>query len=117
MYGSPLRSALAEKSPIFEYAAPADLGSGTLQIYVAGHTKYWDYDAMLAVCEKRHVPVPHAVVALNAGLGAYRTWTDACDLAHSLDLPFAVTDYMEHALEMTRERFVCFVRIYAMSGC
>lgn len=101
-----MRIALAAKCPIFEYAAPAELGSGTLKIYVAGHTAVWDNDELLLVYEKRHVPKPHAALALNAGFGAYRTWGEACFLAHTADLPFAVTEYMEQALEMIRKTYV-----------
>lgn len=47
----------------------------------------------------RHPP-PDALIACNAGLGAYPDWYDVTLASITRDIPFAITDYREISLQI-----------------
>lgn len=46
-------------------------------------------------------PIPDVLIALDAGLGSYKSWFEVIHIAHSVDIPFAVTEYLQQSLEYT----------------
>lgn len=87
-------------TPVFEYTAPEQNGSGTIQIFLHREHKEWspaDADAKLSKYGK-----PDAMVALNAGLGTYNTWNPLIVWTHATNMPFAVTEYAEQSCETQR---------------
>ena len=76
------------------------MGQGTLAIYLNGDYENW---------EPRYISVandlPDAVVALNAGLLSYATWTSVILFCIIEEMPFGVTEYAEQSAEVQRDSF------------
>lgn len=99
--GSPLRKALAGNSAIFDYRAPEELGAGSITVDLHGDSPTWGRDSMTKMLNGGRNPVPDALIALNAGLGSYRSWHEVVHIAHGVGIPFAVTEYLQQSLEFT----------------
>lgn len=97
--GSPAWDALAKNGLIFSYAAPDKLGGGTIKIILSRVSPMWNAQSQKILSDAAPELTPDALVALNAGLGAYRSWMEVIHVAHLLDIPFAVTEYTEQSLE------------------
>ena len=111
--GSPVRDAAGKHGLVFEYQAPEDLGAGAVSVYLKGEAQTWgraDLDKMLATGGNHPHPSPDVIIALNAGLGSYRSWYEVISIAHGVDIPFAVTEYLQQSLEFTVKYVVrdCF---------
>ncbi|GJE89325.1 zinc finger MYND domain-containing protein [Phanerochaete sordida] len=97
--GSPLQRALADGSPIFDYTAPRPLGSGTLKVLLHTASATWTQRGLDALKNATPELYPDALLALNAGLGAYHAWPEVLHAACSARIPCAVTEYTEASLE------------------
>ncbi|GJE89312.1 zinc finger MYND domain-containing protein [Phanerochaete sordida] len=97
--GSPLQRTLVNGSPIFEYAAPRALGSGTLTVLLHTANALWTHRGMQALQHTAPELYPDALLALDAGLGTYTAWQEVLHVAHGVRIPFAVTEYLEQSLE------------------
>lgn len=87
------RSSLS--SPVFEYRAPPECGSGKISIHLYGESRVWSLEA--------DGGAPDALVACNAGLTSYKEWIPVVVTAHQHDIPFAITEYSELSAEMDRD--------------
>lgn len=110
--GSPLRKALAGDGNVFEYSAPPEHGASTLRIRLHGDTPTWTPQELAKALASGKGGPPDALIALNAGLGAYQGWNEVIHAAHGLDIPFAVTEYLEQSLEYTVK-----LMVRAVCGC
>lgn len=97
--GSLLRNSLKDKSPIFQYSAPEELGNGSVKIILYDGAPACNGAELFKLRSQRPELESDALVGLNAGLGAYRSWMEVIQLAHYVNIPFAVTDYAEQSLE------------------
>ena len=78
-----------------EYAAPPVSGGGTVKISLSDEGPFWGAHRH----RSRH-PAPDALIACNAGLGAYSNWHDVTLASITRDIPFAITDYREISLQI-----------------
>ncbi|KIP03311.1 hypothetical protein PHLGIDRAFT_77815 [Phlebiopsis gigantea 11061_1 CR5-6] len=102
--GSPVRDAAGKHGLVFEYRAPDDLGAGAVSVYLKGEAPTWgkaDLEKALAARGNHPHLTPDVIIALNAGLGSYRSWYEVISIAHGVDIPFAVTEYLQQSLEFT----------------
>ncbi|KAF9040178.1 hypothetical protein BDZ89DRAFT_1060578 [Hymenopellis radicata] len=110
------RPSLAGKSsssaPVFAYEAPKECGSGRIEIFLHGASSLWGPEMLSAANE--YGGRPDGAIALNAGLGAHRTWVPVIQSIHRAVMPFAITEYTEHSCGIQRATFPQIVRqIYA----
>lgn len=82
-----------EKIP-YEYTAPPVSGGGTVKISLSDEGPFW-----VAHHRSRHPP-PDALIACNAGLGAYPDWYDVALASITRNIPFGITDYREISLQI-----------------
>lgn len=85
-------------SPVYTHNSPMCMGGSTLAIYLHGEHEYWD--ARLPFLTGN---VPDAIVATNAGLLTYATWSHVIMYCHVADIPFAITEYAEQSAELQAE--------------
>lgn len=88
-------SCLASRPFIYTYAAPEVSGGGKVRIALCQSGLLWDG---MDVARLRN-DKPDALIALNAGLGAYLEWLPVLYASRALGIPFAVTDYLEISLD------------------
>ncbi|KAJ6524408.1 hypothetical protein DFH09DRAFT_1329468 [Mycena vulgaris] len=99
-------AALATKSTVFEYTAPAALGGSTLRVKIDGRENYG---------LKGTDDMPDSL-AENAGLFAYMTWQIVYNYAARKAIPWGITEYhMDEALEY--EGHMVQWRDLALHGC
>lgn len=103
---SPLRKSLRHHTPIYEYTAPHELGNGSIKILLHQTGSVWNKDAIQEIHVNHPELLPDAIVALNAGLGAYQSWQEVIFIATRLNIPFGVTEYAEQSLEMVTQSLV-----------
>ncbi|KAJ7624505.1 hypothetical protein FB45DRAFT_1060792 [Roridomyces roridus] len=80
---------------VFEYTSPASCGSGTIRIFLDGHSTIY-------LPSRGSAEQPDAIVALHAGLGTDSSWYPVIYQAAELSIPFAVTDYDEASIMAIR---------------
>lgn len=97
--GSPAKEASKNGGPIFTYSAPQKLGGGAIKVVLNSDSPIWSFESLHRLTDASPELAPDALVALNAGLGSYRIWMEVVAVAHSLNIPFAVTEYAEQSLE------------------
>jgi hypothetical protein len=71
---------------VLDVQAPINVGGGRVRIKLDGTKEYFDS------ASSSGGGVPDAIVALNAGLGAYPQWADVLRVAVKDGIPFACTD-------------------------
>ena len=74
---------------------PPVSGGGTVKISLSEEGPFWGAQRR----RNRH-PAPDALIACNAGLGAYPNWYDVTLASITRDIPFAITDYSEISLQI-----------------
>ncbi|KAJ7624603.1 hypothetical protein FB45DRAFT_923799 [Roridomyces roridus] len=70
------------------YTSPTRCGAGPVRVFLDSKSEYYRPSRNTS----EH---PDALVALNAGLGSFRSWMPVIVLAAEFSIPFAVTDYSE----------------------
>lgn len=88
------RCLASAKNP-YEYTAPPVSGGGTVKISLSNEGPFWG-----AHRHRSRYPTPDALIACNAGLGAYPNWYDVTLASITRDIPFAITDYREISLQI-----------------
>ena len=83
-----------EENP-YEYTAPPVSGGGTVKISLLEEGPLWEAHRR----RTRHPP-PDALIACNAGLGAYPNWYDVSLAFITREIPFAISDYREISLQI-----------------
>lgn len=96
---SPLKQSIAKKGPVFEYAAPEELGAGTVKVLLHRASALWNEAELDNIRRNQPELVPDVLVALDAGLASYREWWEVIFVTHRDNIPFAVTEYAEQSLE------------------
>ncbi|KAF9229504.1 hypothetical protein BS17DRAFT_771549 [Gyrodon lividus] len=86
--------------PVYTYTSPASMGGSTLLIYLHGEHENWD-PRFASITDD----TPDAIVALNAGLLAYKAWAYVILYCHIENMPFGVTEYAEQSAELQRDSF------------
>ncbi|TFK73086.1 hypothetical protein BDN72DRAFT_762426 [Pluteus cervinus] len=89
-------NSIAAKNPVWEYTAPDSVGGSTININLYDKAENWTRQAI--VDEDKF---PDAMIGLNAGLLSDNNWGDPMMFSALLEIPFAITDYMEQILETT----------------
>ena len=89
------QSCLANEEIPYEYTAPSVSGGGTVKISLSDEGPFWGSHHH----RSRH-PAPDALIACNAGLGAYPNWYDVMLASITRDIPFAISDYREISLQI-----------------
>ncbi|THH29345.1 hypothetical protein EUX98_g4854 [Antrodiella citrinella] len=97
-YSTSLAAQSLVDKPVFTYTAPVACGSSTLEIFLRGEAPRWPIQAPPTI-------PPDALVACNAGLASYSGWAEVIRIAHMLEIPFAVSEYMEQSAEVQRSTF------------
>ncbi|TDL22156.1 hypothetical protein BD410DRAFT_788862 [Rickenella mellea] len=93
----------ASKPYVFECAAPAACGSGSIRIRLDNTAKLWDPVTLFSTSTQ--TKMPDVLIGLNAGLSQYRPWGKVLSLSRALDLPLAVTEYSRMGLEDDEEMY------------
>lgn len=86
---------LARAKNPYEYTAPVVSGGGTVKISLSDEGPFWGVHR-----HRSRYPTPDALIACNAGLGAYANWYDVTLASITRDIPFAITDYREISLQI-----------------
>lgn len=110
-----LAAKASSTNPVYTYTAPEESGSSRVSIYLHGSAAMWtpkDADEKLTPYRGK----PDAIIALNAGLGAYNTWHPLVVWAHATETPFAVTEYAEQSCEVCRDIFPMAIAQQCMRG-
>ncbi|KAJ6563179.1 hypothetical protein B0H10DRAFT_2363067 [Mycena sp. CBHHK59/15] len=84
-------AAQASESAVWTYEAPPATGSGRITIFLEDDLEIWTHP----MTRKAGYKKAHALIALNAGLCTYSTWTEVLTVAAVTHIPFASTDYCE----------------------
>ncbi|KAL8290425.1 hypothetical protein RQP46_002683 [Phenoliferia psychrophenolica] len=82
----------------FTYRAPASLGGSTYTAKLFSDSDEWPVNFEGSGLER-----PDAVVALNAGLASYPSWSNPITHLGIQGIPFGVTEYAEQSLERAVE--------------
>ncbi|KAL0955321.1 hypothetical protein HGRIS_004205 [Hohenbuehelia grisea] len=102
---------LATRDVVWEYTAPRKLGGSSLTVRLSSDSEAWGGEAL-----QSHNPLykVDAVIACNAGLGAYQTWYEPIVFCDMTNIPFAVTDYIEQSLRTAAEGTIPAWREFAL---
>ncbi|KAK7472199.1 hypothetical protein VKT23_000321 [Stygiomarasmius scandens] len=98
-----LASKCSPTTPVFTYKAPAECGSGSIEIFLHGESPTWSPSEHTQTSSP--YGRPDALVACNAGLASYPDWIPVVQAAHVLEIPFGVTEYAEQSAEHQRAAF------------
>ncbi|KZS97288.1 hypothetical protein SISNIDRAFT_249165 [Sistotremastrum niveocremeum HHB9708] len=86
------KDSLARQQFAYSYEAPATAGGGKITIALDKLDAIYDL-------QNYHDELPDAILAFHAGLANYETWYHVIVDAIRLNIPFAVTDYVDTSLD------------------